>query len=48
MHGLSNIVPKKFRKTPSNARICAKRFRHVHFRTSFLSISQNFFDFCAK
>ena len=48
IYGLSNVVPKKFRKTPSNARICTKRFRRSQFRTSMMSISQNFFDFCAK
>ena len=26
IYGLSNVAPKKFRKTPSNARIFPKRF----------------------
>ena len=48
IYGLSNNAPKKFRKTPSNASIFTKRFRHIDFWTSFLSISQNFFDSCAN
>ena len=33
------LAPKKFRKLPSAARFCAKRFRHIDFWTFFLSIS---------
>jgi hypothetical protein len=36
IYGVVHCGPKKFRKLPSNARFCAKRFRHVHFRTYFL------------
>jgi hypothetical protein len=33
INGLANDAPKKFRKLPSAARFCAKRFRHVGFWT---------------
>ena len=39
IYGVPNNGLKKFRKTPSNARIFTKGFRRSHFRTSFLSIS---------
>ena len=48
MYGLLIKVPKKFRKTPSAASIFTKRFRHIDFWTSSMSISQNFFDSCAN
>ena len=47
MHGLPNKAPKKFRKTPSAASIFTKRFRHIDFWTSIMSIFWNFFDSCA-
>ena len=47
MYGLPNVTPKKFRKTPSAASIFTKRFRHIDFWTSFMSIFWNFFDSCA-
>ena len=37
------MAPKKFRKLPSAARFCTKRFRHIEFWTFFLSISWKFF-----
>ena len=48
IYGLSINGPKKFRKTPSAASIFTKRFRHIDFWTSIMSISQNFFDSCAN
>ncbi len=48
IYGLTFIAPKKFRKTPSNASIFTKRFRHIDFWTSTMSIFQNFFDSCAN
>ncbi len=41
-------VTKKFRKTPSAARFCAKGFEGIDFWTSFMSISWKFFDSCAN
>jgi len=38
IYGLQIIDPKKFRKTPSNARIFPKGFQGIDFWTSFLSI----------
>ena len=38
IYALINNRPKKFRKLPSAARFCAKRFRHIDFWTFFLSI----------
>jgi hypothetical protein len=38
MYALTKLAPKKFRKLPSDARFCAKRFRHIDFWTFFLSI----------
>jgi hypothetical protein len=43
INGLIKIAPKKFRKLPSAARFCTKRFRHIDFWTFFLSISWKFF-----
>jgi hypothetical protein len=48
IYGVPNNGLKRFRKLPSNARIFPKGFRRSHFRTSFLSIFQNFFDSCAN
>jgi len=48
IYGLVNIDPKKFCKLPSAARFCTKRFWHIDFWTSFLSISQKFFESCAN
>lgn len=48
IYGLSTNVPKKFRKTPSNARIFPKVFRRSRFWTSFMSIFWKFFDSCAN
>ena len=48
MYGLSINVQKKFRKTPSNARIFPKRFRGIDFWTSSMSIFWKFFESCAK
>ncbi len=48
MHGLPNVTPKKFRKTPSAASIFTKRFRHIDFWTSIMSIFWKFFDSCAN
>jgi hypothetical protein len=48
IYGLSVNVPKKFRKTPSNASNFPKGFRHVRFRTSSMSIFWKFFESCAK
>ena len=39
IHALTKMPSKKFRKLPSAARFCAKRFRHIDFWTFFLSIS---------
>jgi hypothetical protein len=48
MYGLNTYGPKKFRKTPSAASIFTKRFRHIDFWTSSMSIFWNFFDSCAN
>jgi hypothetical protein len=33
MYALVKMAPKKFRKLPSAARFCTKRFRHIDFWT---------------
>jgi hypothetical protein len=38
MYALVKMAQKKFRNLPSDARFCAKRFRHIDFWTFFLSI----------
>ena len=43
IYALAKMAPKKFRKLPSAARFCAKRFRHIDFWTFFLSISWKFY-----
>jgi hypothetical protein len=48
MYGLRLLLPKKFRKLPSAARFCAKRFRHIDFWTFFLSIFSKFFRVLCK
>jgi hypothetical protein len=48
IYGLLQYVPKKFRKTPSNASNFPKVFRRSHFWTSILSISWKLFESCAN
>jgi hypothetical protein len=48
MYGAIIFRPKKFRKLPSAARFCAKRFCHIDFWTFFLSISWKFFRLLCK
>ena len=43
IYALAKLAPKKFRNLPSDARFCAKRFRHIDFWTFFLSISWKFY-----
>ena len=48
IYRVMHCVPKKFRKTPSNASNFPKGFRRSHFWTSMMSYSWNFFDSCAN
>ena len=43
INALANITQKRFRKLPSAARFCTKRFRRFDFWTFFLSIFSKFF-----
>jgi len=43
IYDLMFFHPKKFRKLPSAARFCTKRFRRFDFWTFFLSIFSKFF-----